>query len=123
VLPLLALAPSFLAVALLVVSAKVFPAPGWVGAARHWRVGFLLAAMFYVLLNMANWCSPGWCETFGFPMPYYRSSDAHIVINGWSQTPFSAIGLGVDVGLGATVAIAFGKAYAWRIGKRHAGVA
>ena len=43
---------------------------------------FWLTAVALATLNLANWCSPGWCARFGFPFPYSRWSDAILVMNG-----------------------------------------
>jgi hypothetical protein len=122
-IPVLALAPSFLAAVLLLASRRVIPGYEWVGSTLRWRLAFLSAAMFYVVLNTVNWCAPGWCETFGFPTPYYRASDAIIAINGWSPGPFWPIGLGVDLMVAVICARAVGSVYRRRFGAARARVA
>ncbi|HKV12914.1 MAG TPA: hypothetical protein VJ725_32525 [Thermoanaerobaculia bacterium] len=38
----------------------------------------------FTLLNLANWCNPGWCAHFGFPFRYLWWSDAIVIMNGVS---------------------------------------
>jgi hypothetical protein len=58
------------------------------------------ALLFYLWLivftgaNVINWCSPGWCETIGFPLPWRHESDSIVVFSDSDFTPWiSAIGL------------------------------
>jgi hypothetical protein len=44
------------------------------------------ATAIFALLNLANWCSPGWCERFGFPFPYSWWSDGIMIMNGVNLT-------------------------------------
>lgn len=37
---------------------------------------FWVTAGTFATLNLANWCSPGWCARFGFPFPYSWWSDS-----------------------------------------------
>lgn len=50
---------------------------------RHRTVAvFWSTAVTFTLLNLANWCSPGWCAHFGFPFRYSWWSDAIVILNG-----------------------------------------
>lgn len=51
-----------------------------------WRLLFLSVIAIFALLNLANWCSPGWCERFGFPFPYSWWSDGIMIMNGVNLT-------------------------------------
>ena len=50
------------------------------------RALFLATCFAFAALNLLNWCSPGWCEKFGFPFPYSWWSDSMIWINGENLT-------------------------------------
>jgi hypothetical protein len=65
----------------LAVGAFVFAVGAWVldgawAATRAWRYYIWLVA--FAFANVINWCSPGWCLTLGFPVPWYSSSDSVI---------------------------------------------
>jgi hypothetical protein len=47
-----------------------------------YRFAFSSAVFLFVLLNVVNWCTPGWCESYGFPLPYSWWSDAIMIIDG-----------------------------------------
>jgi len=83
--PYIFLAPAFLVAVLFAISQFAFPR-GRANTARHWNLGFWLIAFVFTVLNIANWCSPGWCERFGFPFPYSWWSDAIMIINGENLT-------------------------------------
>lgn len=68
------LAPAAAAIALLLLSRTLFPLPS--PAAAKWRAMFWAVSFLFALLNLLNWCSPGWCERFGFPIPYSWWSDS-----------------------------------------------
>lgn len=42
---------------------------------------FYAWAVVFTALNIVNYCSPGWCETIGFPLPWSRWSDAILTFN------------------------------------------
>jgi hypothetical protein len=70
-----------------IAAASLFVASRWsIPAAAHGagraRFAFWTTAFVLTAVNLANWCSPGWCERFGFPVPYRWWSDAIIVMNG-----------------------------------------
>ena len=50
------------------------------------RAVFWVTAATVATLNLSNWCSPGWCERFGFPFPYSWWSDAIVIMNGVNLT-------------------------------------
>ncbi len=72
------------------------------------RVLFYLAMFSVVVLNFVNWCAPGWCFTFGFPLPWYRWSDAIMTFNGRTPDPFSPVFLLIDCAAFVAVASAAG---------------
>jgi hypothetical protein len=77
---------------LLVIAHRLFPcasAPAAVCAG--YRVAFFSTAIVFALLNVTNWCRPGWCERFGFPLPYSWWSDAIMVMNGRNITAGASI--------------------------------
>ena len=79
------LSPAFLVVLLFWISRLIFPRRGSESSYR-WHLKFWLTAFAFTVLNIANWCSPGWCERFGFPFPYSWWSDAIISMNGENLT-------------------------------------
>jgi hypothetical protein len=50
--------------------------------AFRWRAGFAALVIGFIVLNVANWCSPGWCGRFGFPFSYSWWGDVILEING-----------------------------------------
>jgi len=60
--------------------------------AFRWRAAFAALVVGFVVMNAWNWCSPGWCERYGFPFPYRWWSDGIVMMNGedltagWSLT-------------------------------------
>lgn len=83
------LGPSIAAAILFALSRRAIPqsAPR-VGLAR---TVFWVTAVALSTLNLANWCSPGWCQRFGFPFPYSWWSDAILVMNGVNLTAGTSI--------------------------------
>lgn len=81
--------PAVVAAVLFVLSRRSIPsgAPG-AGLAR---TAFWLTAAILATVNLANWCSPGWCERFGFPLPYSWWSDAIVVMNGVNLTAGTSV--------------------------------
>jgi hypothetical protein len=58
---------------------------------RTWRATALAVCAwsgFFGVLNIVNFCSPGWCGWYGFPFPYYEWSDSVMVINGVWPNPY-----------------------------------
>ena len=51
-------------------------------------VGLWAWVAFAGVLNTVNKCSPGWCGSYGFPVPFYSWSDAVISFNGETPQPF-----------------------------------
>lgn len=47
--------------------------------------------------NAANLCKPGWCGTYGFPLPYSRWSDSVMTFNGQTPDTFYEMSLVFDV--------------------------
>jgi hypothetical protein len=83
------LAPAVLTIVLVTASNLLFPRRPSVSATK-WRFGFWILCFAFGILNFANWCSPGWCERFGFPFSYHWWSDALLVINGENVTAGSS---------------------------------
>jgi hypothetical protein len=50
-------------------------------------------------LNLRNWCQPGWCGRFGFPLTYRTWSDQLVDLNGRliGGPTFSQAALAVDI--------------------------
>ena len=79
--PYIFLAPAVLVAALFGIRRVAFPR-GEANLAHRWNLSFWLIAFAFTALNIVNWCSPGWCEHFGFPFPYSWWSDAILILNG-----------------------------------------
>ena len=107
--PHLFVAPAVLVSALFATSRLLFRARGAENI-RWWRLGFWLIAFAFALLNIANWCSPGWCERFGFPFSYSWWSDAIIFMNAENLTAghsLVALAANIAVFCSAIAALAF----------------
>ena len=52
---------------------------------------------FLGALNTANLCNPGWCGSYGFPVPFYTWSDAVMIWNGEGPDHFHELGLYADL--------------------------
>ena len=73
-------------------------------------------------LNVANWCSPGWCERFGFPFPYSWWSDAIIIMNGENLTAgHSLIAFLVNISLFLVVVVVLAALYRRSLGHARSG--
>ena len=83
--PYIFLAPAVLVAILFLILHLAFPRSD-AGTSFHWKLKFWLAAFVFAVLNVANWCNPGWCERFGFPFPYSWWSDAIVIMNGENLT-------------------------------------
>jgi hypothetical protein len=95
--PYLYLAPASAVTSLFFGSRLLFPRRGTTSVFR-WRLRLWLIAFAFTILNIVNWCSPGWCERFGFPFPDSWWSDAIIVMNGKNLTAgTSLIAFGADI--------------------------
>jgi hypothetical protein len=91
--------PASLVICVLLLSRLFFPAAASPRYHR-WRASFAAASLALAALNTINWCSPGWCERFGFPLPYSWWSDAIIIVNGQNLTAgHSRFALGLNVAL------------------------
>ena len=49
----------------------------WTGRGALLFYAWLLV---FTSMNVINWCSPGWCTTIGFPLPWLTWSDAIMTI-------------------------------------------
>ena len=81
-----------------------------------WLVGFTAA-------NVINWCSPGWCETVGFPFTWRSWSDVIMEIEGAEfldvlAAASKAIGGGLNLATFAALAHVIGGRR-FRIGSRQ----
>lgn len=81
---------------------------------RSWRWTYERLLFHGVLgvsaaLNFVNWCSPGWCETFGFPLPWHAVSDAVATINGWTPPTFFPFMLWLDAAVLCTILLLAGR--------------
>ena len=45
-------------------------------------VGLIVTLGLFAYLNLRNWCQPGWCGRFGFPLTYRTWSDQIAELNG-----------------------------------------
>jgi hypothetical protein len=109
--PYLYLAPASVVTLLFGISRLLFPRRGTTSVFR-WRLKFGLISFVFTILNIANWCSPGWCERFGFPFPYSWWSDAIIVMNGKNLTAgTSLIAFVANISVFLLIVAALGRAY------------
>ena len=114
--PHIFLAPAFLVALLFGISQLAFPRGG-TNPVHSWHLKFWLIALVFTVLNVANWCSPGWCERFGFPFPYSWWSDAIIIMNGENLTAgFSFMAVLANVSLFLLVVAVLSLSYRRRLG-------
>jgi hypothetical protein len=110
--PHLYFAPLLLAVFLLISARVLFPIRGDKRAAGAYRFCFQALMLGFLLLNMANWCQPGWCGRYGFPIAYEWWSDAMIIVNGVNLSAgFSKTALVVDISVIIATAVALAITY------------
>jgi hypothetical protein len=106
--------PALFAVCLIALATFLFPARGTPGSTFRYRASFVALLLLFALLNCMNFCSPGWCERFGFPFPYSWWSDAILIMEGRNMSAgFSMIAILLDV------AAAVGGAYALSLAYRQ----
>lgn len=104
--------PAAVAVTVLFLSSLLFPSSASWRNVRAWRAAFAATSLTFLALNLANWCSPGWCERFGFPLPYAWWSDAQLVFNGTQfGSGFSLVILLMDLATFLGLAILLSKSY------------
>jgi hypothetical protein len=110
--PLILWLPAIGAVFLLVAARLLFPAAATSGVALKYRCWFVALVLGFVLLNCANWCSPGWCERFGFPLAYSWWSDGMVILDGknWSAG-FSSAAIVLDVLIAGAASLAVAGSY------------
>lgn len=67
-----------------------------------WRsaalVTYACSALFGVL-NIVNFCSPGWCGRYGFPFAYYEWSDSVMIFDGVWPDPYHPEALPLNAGV------------------------
>lgn len=78
--------PTIAAVTILWLAWVLFPAVHRSRRVLRYRSAFVALLLGFALLNLANWCAPGWCERFGFPLPYEWSSDVVVIEDGENVT-------------------------------------
>ena len=89
------------AVLLIVAALFLFPVSLSRKLATNYRLAFIAFGLLFVTLNVANWCNPGWCGSFGFPFRYRWWSDAIIIMNGKNLTAGSSVPAALaDAGIG-----------------------
>lgn len=102
-------APAAIVPVLLVALHRLFPGGG---AALRYRAACIATLLTLGALNITNFCNPDWCERYGFPFPYSRSSDAIVVVDGWNPFAwFSGLALLGNVAAAALAAVALSRAY------------
>ena len=90
-------APAAAVLFLVTISRTLFKEHSSSPKSTRWSVGFYSFTVAVILANSMNMCSPSWCGRFGFPFPYYSWSDAIIVFNGESSSPWSPTAAILDV--------------------------
>jgi hypothetical protein len=69
----------------------------------EWRFSMVLFVTTFAALNLVNWCNPGWCGSFGFPLRYAWWSDSIMIMNGVNLsagTSFLSLAVNIAGGLG-----------------------
>jgi hypothetical protein len=82
---------------------------------RHVTIGRWIGTVAtlgaFAYLNLRNWCQPGWCSRFGFPLTYRTWSDEIPEVNGKMIGPtFSISALSADIVIALAVALAISLA-------------
>jgi len=89
---LLLWSPALLVPLLLVLADRLFPHSETRAASLlKYRAAFFAAVLTFAFLNVTNWCSPGWCERFGFPLPYSWWSDAILIFDGRNMSAGNSV--------------------------------
>jgi len=102
--------PAALAVCLIVLAVLLFPAGP--SSTFRYRASFVALLFLLALLNSVNFCSPGWCERFGFPFAYTWWSDAIVMVDGRNLTAgFTSIAILLNVTMAVGGFIALSIAY------------
>ena len=102
-------APAILIAVLLLLARVAFPSSASRALTRRWRWTFIVIAFFVLAINFINWCSPGWCATYGLPLPYFSWSD--VFIDGRQPSPFHPILLALDLLVYGAITYRFAKRY------------
>lgn len=110
--PIVLWSPSILVCLLIGVNELFFPRRVSPLQSDAWRSAYAAIVVSFAFLNVANWCSPGWCERFGFPFAYSWWSDAIIVMNGQNLTAGSSmiaavLNACVLIGIGAVLSLRY----------------
>lgn len=80
--------------------------------ALQYRFCFTVLALGFALLNCINWCAPGWCGRFGFPLTYSWFSDGILIMNGENLSAgSSSAALAINVIIAAVAAAGSAAVY------------
>jgi hypothetical protein len=81
---------------------------------RRW-IGTVATLGAFAYLNLRNWCQPGWCGRFGFPLTYRAWSDEIPDFNGkiTGGPTFSMSALSADIVIALAVALAISLGVGW----------
>ncbi len=81
---------------------------------RRW-VGIVATLGVFAYLNLRNWCQPGWCGRFGFPLTYRTWSDQIAELNGKviGGPTFSTSALMTDFVIALAAALLVSLAVGW----------
>jgi hypothetical protein len=110
--PFLGFVPAVAAIVLVALSRLAFPAGDHPKVTLMYRAYFVSLLFVLAVLNLANWCTPGWCERFGFPFPYSWWSDAIVVMNGENLSAgVSSIALALNVAVAAAASYSLFLSY------------
>ena len=117
----LPLSPLVFVLVILAAAHLLFPTRTTPRDVLRWKIGFVTFVLAFAALNLANWCSPGWCERFGFPFPYSWWSDAILVINGVNVSAgHSTAAIFANVVVLILVSLAFSISYKRRFPRQTA---
>jgi len=110
--PIVLWSPSILVCVLVVANELFFPRRVSPSQRDAWRFAYATIVVSFAFLNIANWCSPGWCERFGFPFAYSWWSDAILIMNGQNLSAgFSvtaiALNASVLIGIGVVLSLRY----------------
>lgn len=109
--PVVFWSPAVAAVTILAIAHLLFPRRAG-GEPSMWRVAFCVVVLLFITFNLVNWCAPGWCERFGFPLPYSWWSDAIVMLNGQNITAgFHGGAIAINIACLSIVAAVLARLY------------
>lgn len=103
--------PTIGSVLALLLAVLLIPARDSARRRARYQISFVAILFAFVLLNFVNWCSPVWCERYGFPFPYRWWSDAVVILNGENRSAGSSV---VAAAANVVVACGISGLLAWR---------